>query len=117
MSPLKKGSEGLIPRRRAEEDLISSGVKRVRLGVWEAWVATQSRPFAWPGKVQLDQIRQLRITLLYVRRFLTDVYALGPRLVLVIWILGFMKSLLPGLSVYYLSKLLRTVSVPLFISG
>jgi hypothetical protein len=117
-TPEKKGLQEVSPRRKAEEELISGGWKRVRLGVWEAWAATPSRrSFTWPGKAQFDQIRELRTTFLHVRRFLSDVYALGPRIVVAVWILGFMDSLLPGLCVYYSNKLLSTVSIFLVILG
>jgi hypothetical protein len=115
-TPEKKGLQDVSPRRKAEEELINDGWKRVRLGVWEAWAATQSqRSFTWPGKALFDQIRELRSTLLHVRRFLSDVYALGPRVVVAVWILGFMDSLFPGLSVYYSNKLLSTVSIPFVV--
>jgi hypothetical protein len=115
-APEKTSSPDTSSRSQLMGDLVHNGTKTMRLGVWEAWSPAKPRqPFTGLGTNIHAYFSELGASINYVRRFLADIYKLGPRLIMAVWIVGISESSLSGWTVYFSNKLLGTVSTFLSI--
>jgi hypothetical protein len=113
MAPIleKTSSPDPTSRTHIEATLIKDGARRIRLGVWDAWLpAKKPWLFKGLGPASKEEVKTFLASATYVRRFLGDIYSLGPQLVVATWFFGVWESTMNGWTIFYTNKLLSTVS-------
>jgi hypothetical protein len=112
MAPILEKTSSPDPSSRAhiEAALLKDGAQRIRLGVWQAWLPAKKRwLFKGLGPTSKEEVKTFLASTTYVRRFLADIYQLGPQLVIATWILEVWESTLNGWTLFYTNQLLSTV--------
>lgn len=85
----------------------------IQLGVYQVTFGDQggspavSLPI--PGREQAARVKNFIAMLPYTRRFLVDIYRLGPGLLVALWLVELLQGLAPGARLYISNWLLNTV--------
>lgn len=110
--PLLSNSGSSIPTTDEKETVDDQSPKHItkQRGVYRiTFIEKPEAKFSLHWNKYTARVKDIASSFPFVRRFLADVYSLGPRLLLALWIAELLQSAHSGVSLYLSNWLLGTV--------